>query len=543
MRKHESTGRRMLAALVVGAMLLVSCGGDSEGRGAPDEGKTSNGGQEVPAGEVGFVDRDTDSEGEPVEGGTLIVAPYVFAAALDPARLTDSGVGNSELALFFDALVRYDHETGEYAPWLAESFESDDEYLTWTVKLREGVTFSDGTPLDSEAVKLHMERTQEHRPRIYVEGITVETPDPLTVVFNLPEPWAGFPYALSANPGRIVSPAAVEEYGDDIVANPVGTGPFVLKSWEPGEELVAERNPDYWDGTPHLDAVKYVNIKGDQARAESIKAGDADLSYLRDPIVVDEMRDAGFRGFLNVYGGGEVLIINNGVHSDETPGADERVRQAIAMAIDIDLLRDDLGNGKGLWTKQFLGLMPQLDTTVDGVGYDPDAAAALVEEAKADGYDGKIELTCNATPERERTATAVQAQLNAVGFDVSIDRVPSQADTIKKYQQDGTFELACYGFSFQGQMPFAELSNVLRPGNTLGYEDSEIEDILLEFRQAGTREEMSAAADRLQERMNETQPLLPLSSTQEFVPWSDRVHGMDVTSFGQPIYSDVWLAK
>lgn len=549
MKTSQPFARVFWAVSLAGALLLAACGGGGDGRTSDRTGGDDTG-EETPAEQidpdeifVGYIDHDTDQEGEPVDGGTLILAPYVFGASLDPARQTDSGIGNGELSLFYDALLRYDYENDEFIPWLAESFESNDDFTTWTVKLRDGIEFTDGTPLDSSAAKLQMERTQEFRPGLYTDGITVETPDDLTVVYHLPEGWAGFPYALSVNPGRLVSPAAVEEYGEDIVSNPVGTGPFILKSWEPGEEIVTERNPDYWDGTPHLDGVKFVNIKGDQARYDSIKAGDADMTFLRDPKVVDDMRNDGFRGFLNVYSSGEVILINNGVHSDDTPGADVRIRRAIAMAIDIDLLREDLGDGTGLWTKQFFGLTPGIDMTVDALPYDPDTASELVEEAKADGFDGKLELTCNTAPEREREAVAIQAQLNAVGFDVTIDRVPTQADTIKKYQQDGTFELACYGFSFQGPWPSTDIQKLLGPGNTLGYEDPKIEELMRGFRQANSQEERSAAADAFQEHMNETQPIVPLSSNLEYVPWSDRVHGLEMTSFSQPIFSKAWLAE
>lgn len=546
MKQGISLGRRSAAMGIAVALLLAACGG-SDDRGGSTNGNGGDDGIETPSAsrdaEVGYVDRSADLEGEPVEGGTLVVAPYVFASALDPARTSDSGVAYGELALFYDALARFDYESGEYEPWLAKSIEADDAYETWTVELREGITFSDGTPLDSAAVKLHLERTQQLRPGYVTDGITVETPDDLTIVYHLPEAWAGFPYVLATNPGRIVSPAAVEEHGDDIVANPVGTGPFVLKSWDAGEELVAERNPDYWNGTPHLDAVKYVSIKGQQAVVDAMKGRDVHLTFLREPLVVDAMRDEGYRGFLNVFSSGQILLINNGVHSDDTPGADVRVRQAIARAIDIELFGQDASEGKGLWTKGVLGLNPHLDTTVEGVGYDPDEARRLLEEAKADGYDGKIELTCHTSPESDRRAIATQSQLNAVGFDVSLDMVPSPADTIRKYQQEGTFELACYGPSFQGEVPYVGLMNMFGPGNTLGYEDPEMEELLAAFRLADSREAMSEAADRLQERINETQPIVPLTSNQEFIVWRDEVHGIDVTSFSQLDFSEAWLTE
>ncbi len=524
------------------ALLVSACGGSSsDGSSSGNEGANTPSEKTGEAGFIGFIDRKADQAGEPVDGGTLVFAPFAPARSLDPAASTDSGIGNAELSALYDALVRYDYEAEEYVPWVAESFDSDDAGKVWTIKLREGVNFSDGTPLDSAAVKLHLERSQELRPGSYTDDITVETPDDLTVVYTLPSPWPGFLYALSVNPGRIVSPAAVEEYGDEVSEHPVGVGPFVLDKWTPGEELVAKRNPDYWDGTPHLDGIKFVTIKGDDARADSLIAGDVDAGFVRTADPLKKLMDNDLRGFQNVFPGGEVLIINNGVKSDDVPGADVRVRRAMAMALDIDLMRDDLDGGSGLWTKEILGLTPELDTTVEALPYDADKATALLDEAKADGYDGKVTLTCDATPERERKAISVQAQLNAVGFDVTIDRVPTIADTMKKYQQDGTFELACYGFSVNGNAPIAVLSKLLSPGNTLGYEDPEIEGILDDLQSAKDRAEMSTAADALQTKFNETQPLIPLVSSTELLAWTTNVHGMDMTSFNQPIFAKAWI--
>lgn len=525
---------------VSAALLLSACGSGAK---SDDAGDTTGGKKAQGESYVGFFDRKADLSGTPKDGGTLVFGTFSSALTLDPAGATDSGVGNAELSAFYDALARYDYEKAEFVPWLAESFEADADHKVWTVKLRKGVTFSDGTPLNAEAVKLHLERTKQLRPNLYTRDITAEVKDDLTVVYTLTSPWPGFGYALATNPGRIVSPAAVDKYGADVKSNPVGTGPFVLQKWTPGEETVAKRNPTYWGDKPHLDGVKFVTIKGDQARVDSLASGDLDVAFIRGADPIKALHDQKLLGFQNIFPSGEVLVINNGAKSDKVPGADVRVRKAIALALDVDLMKQDLGGGRGLWTKQILGHAAEVDATVDAVPYDPEAATKLLDEAKADGYDGKITLTCDTTPERERKMISVQAQLNAVGFDVKIDRVPSIRDTMKKYQQDGTFELACYGFSVNGIAPIAALSEMLGSGNSLGYKDPEIDGILADIRGAKDRKELSAAADALQTKVNETQPFVPQTSAAEVVSWTTKVKGMGITAFDQPMLHEVWLDR
>lgn len=540
--KQRSLRTSALAVLAALALTAGACGGNDNAEG--DDGGASSDVTQLadidPADVIGFVN-DGGEGGTPVQGGTLEFAPFASPRTLDPAKQTDSGVGNAELAAFYDALMRYDYDKDEFVPWQAESLSPNDDNTVWTLKLRDGIKFSDGTPLDSAAVALQMERTQENRPGLYTDGITMETPDDLTVVYTLPSAWADFAYALAVNPGRIPSPAAVEKFGEDYDTNPVGSGPFVLDSWAPGEELVAKANDDYWSDGPYLDELRFVNLSGDQAKLDSLQGDDLGAGFLRDPETVNEAIDSGLPGFNNIFPVGEALIINNGVNSDDTPGHDVRVRQAIAMALDPEILNRDINNGKGLWDIGIVGGISDLDLQVEPTAFDPEGAQELLEEAKADGYDGSIALTCDSTPDREREGLSIQAQLNAVGFDVELDRVPSITDTIRKSQTEGSFEIACYGYSFQVNIPYVGLSDKLGGDNDLGYDNPNMEGLLTAMREADDDESNVAAQDAMQEGFNETQPFVPLASVRELIAWNPEVHGIDVTSYNMPIFNGAWV--
>ena len=165
------------------------------------------------------------------------------------------------------------HEPGgehQVVPGLAESWTVSKDGLTYTFKLRKGVKFHDGTPLNAEAVKFSIERqfNPEHPANklgkypfanfFFGNVKAVEAMDDSTVRFVLKEPRASFLAVLTSGAASIVSPTAVRKWGADYPLNPVGTGPFRYVSWQRGQQVVLEKNPDYWKGAVKLDRVVYV---------------------------------------------------------------------------------------------------------------------------------------------------------------------------------------------------------------------------------------------------------------------------------------------
>lgn len=151
---------------------------------------------------------------------------------LDPAKSQAAGsAGGSELGAIYDVLVRYDGVQQKFVPQLAESLEPSSDTKSWTLKLRDGVTFSDGTPFDSKAVAASLTRYVTNRgPSSAVWAAKVasmDTPDATTVVFNLSSPWTGIQSMLAAGPGMIVSPTA--QQGETFT--PIGAGAFTLEKF------------------------------------------------------------------------------------------------------------------------------------------------------------------------------------------------------------------------------------------------------------------------------------------------------------------------
>nr|WP_262402038.1 ABC transporter substrate-binding protein [Actinomadura sp. CNU-125] len=212
--------------------------------------------------------------GTPVDGGTLTVAAYAEAGLLDPAETIVAGTtGGIEMAAVYDVLMRWDPESGEVVPQLAESLESADDGTTWTLKLRDGVKFSDGTELDAAAVKWSLDRYVRKgadEAALWKENVrAVKTPDDRTVVFELAHSWPSFSFMLTSGPGMIVAKSS--DKGEKF--EPVGAGPFTFERYAPDEEMVLKANDRYRDGRPHLDRVRLVYVDDPDAPSPPSTAG------------------------------------------------------------------------------------------------------------------------------------------------------------------------------------------------------------------------------------------------------------------------------
>lgn len=333
----------------------------------------------------------TIRESDAADAKTLVVASGADAVTLDPQVSFD---GQSPLLwrAVYENLLKYEGDTLELVPHLAESFEVSPDGLTYTFKIREGVTFSDGEPLNAAAVKLSIDR------QIAVEqGIafalanveSVETPDDMTVVLKLSAPSDG---ALSAFAGLyapyIISPKAIAENEQDgdlaqawLRSNMVGTGPYLLDSYNQSQQAVFSRNPNYWGGWDgdHVDQIIVSYVKEPATERLVLEQGEIDVALFLPDDAVEEVD--GTEGIVvtdvpsfNLY----YLVLP----TREGPTADKKVRQALSYGFDYDTWVNDVMRGKaqqaqGPIPSNFVGFNPNTPKYT----YDPDRARALLAEA------------------------------------------------------------------------------------------------------------------------------------------------------------------
>ena len=273
------------------------------------------------------------------QGGTATLGLELDIPGFDPLKIgVYDTAARSAAALLFDTLTTLDEE-GAPQPKLAQSWTSSEDFKVWTFKLQPRVKFSDGTPFNAEAVKFNYDRMRDPNNHcscaFYLSNIVqIEAPDELTLIFRLRDPSVNTPALLAAPVVTTAyhSPAAVERLGADYNRNPVGTGPFVLKSWVAGDRLVLERNPHYWRAAyPRLDKVILRPLPDAQARFASLQAGETDIIWDDN---FDNIEKAKKDKSLVVYeytgSGAAVAAFNTKV----PPFDDLRVRQAVVMAID-----------------------------------------------------------------------------------------------------------------------------------------------------------------------------------------------------------------
>ena len=175
---------------------------------------------------------------------------------------------------------------GGVEPYLAQSITSNDDFTAFTITLRPGIVFHDGTPLDAAALHLNIENTASGvlTGPAFADFSSATVSGPLAVTINMKAPWAPFPYYLAqAQTGYIAAPSMLNS-ADGGTSHPIGTGPFVFQDWVPNSHFTASRNPHYWrKGYPYLNSITYKPIINDASRADALQTGEIDIMHSGSP--------------------------------------------------------------------------------------------------------------------------------------------------------------------------------------------------------------------------------------------------------------------
>ena len=420
---RRSTGRsrfRTLAVPLAAVLLVAACGGGDDDA-TPDEGTTvddsDTGTTEAPddgtesteapdettADTVGPVEETIAPEEnvDPVVGGTLRYGLEAESNGINPAASSLAVSGLMMGNVVFDTLAALTPD-GDWVPYLAESFTPSEDFKTWTMKLREGITFHDGTPLDADAVVANFESQRSHplvglavKPFFPEEG-AITVVDDLTVTFNLLDADAKYPNALSTQLGMVASPTWLAAAAEDGALNqtPVGTGPFIFDSRSEDSVTKFVRNDNWWNGDVYLDAVEFYPIPDTDTRTDLLFGGELEALHTDDQASILDLRDdPSIQRVENDAGEEEFVMINSSV----PPFDDIRARKALTLATPIELYNELIGLGVNRPADQmFIPESPFFNPDVKQEHDDPEAALALVAEYCAER--GTEENTVLATP-------------------------------------------------------------------------------------------------------------------------------------------------
>jgi peptide/nickel transport system substrate-binding protein len=500
----------------------------------------------------------------PRSGGTLnfLVDPEPpvllgIAHTAGPTTKVTAKTNEGLLAYDFDLTPR---------PQLATAWKVSPDGLRYSFTLREGVKWHDGAPFTSADVARSIELLKQYHPRgrnTFANVERVETPDDLhaVVVLSKPAPYLLTAFAAQESP---IVPAHVFAADADPAANPavnapIGTGPFVFKEWARGSHIVYERNPDYWDaGKPHIDRLVVRIIPDPAARSAAIETGEVDIGG-ETPVSrgdVDRLREnpqLGFETRGNEYLGSVARIEFN----LENPYLkDLRVRQAIAHAIDRNVILDVVYYGQGKIATTPIGPnLPKWSAPETPVyDYDPAEAEALLDSAGFPrGADGvRFRLVHDPLPygdSPKRTGEYIQQALKAVGIDVEL-RSQDFATYIKRVYTDRDFDFTnnLMGNTFDPTLGVQRLywSKNFKKGvpfsNGSGWNNPEA-DAALEAAAVETDEvKRRAQFARFQELVYEDVPSITLLNYDQITIFNQKVRDHTTGASGlNANFADVWI--
>ncbi|MGF1626830.1 MAG: ABC transporter substrate-binding protein [Alphaproteobacteria bacterium] len=340
---------------------------------------------------------------------------------LDPTAGAAAAIDEVVYANLFEGLTRID-ETGAVQPALAESWDISDDGLTYVFRLRQGVTFHDGTSFDAEDVVFSLDRARAedsvNAQKVLFDAIeSVEAPGPHEVRVTLSVPQAQFPWNMGWGDAVIVAPESADGNGN----NPIGTGPFRFERWVSGDRVVLQRYDGYWGDQPALAEITFQVIPDAAAQVQALLAGDIDaFPNMGAPETLAQFEsDPAFTVAIGTTEGETILAINHA----RPPFDDLRVRRALAHAIN----RQDIVDGAmfGYGTPIGSHFAPHHPAYVDLTGlypYDPETARALLAEAgHADGLT--VRLILPPPSYARRGGEIIASQLAQVGITAEIEPV------------------------------------------------------------------------------------------------------------------------
>jgi peptide/nickel transport system substrate-binding protein len=408
--------------------LLAACGGESKDA----NGNNDKGGTRSEKGESGLADA-----GDPVRGGRIVYGLEAESAGgwcLPESQLAISG--NLVRRALYDTLIMID-ENQVAKPFLAKSIEPNADFTTWTIVVRDGVTFHDGSKLDATVVKNNLDAYRgtypTRKPRLTVFTLknidTVTVTGPMTVEVKTKTPWVNMPFSLQIM--GIMGQSQLDDT-ETCASKMVGTGPFKLSEWAVDQKLVAQRNADYWqiapDGKPYpyADAIEFRPIVQTVQRINALESGEIDAMMTPSPSdiagTLTDLRNSGDINMLVSEDHAEVsyLMLNSG----QAPFNDPNVRKAMAMGIDREEVNELAADGFPTIADQ--PFPPGDPGYVDDAGfpeYDPDAAKALIDNYVAAGGSAAVGLTVQSDPVNLLRAEVIQNQLSKIGMDVTLATV------------------------------------------------------------------------------------------------------------------------
>jgi peptide/nickel transport system substrate-binding protein len=469
----------------------------------------------------------------------LTIGIGIDADTLNPQEQTTTLIQNM-CALLYDTYL-YMTPEGKLEPHLATKYDVSADGLTWTLHLRKGVKFSDGTPFNAKAAKMSWDRALDSKFRVPLRStITCVNEcvvvDDSTIQLKMKYPFAPMSPTLSLVVATTISPAAIEKYGDDVRNNPVGAGPYKLSEWVKGDRIVMVRNDDYWGPKATVEKIIWKIVPDVSTREAMLRTGQIDICYKPSPANVAALKaDPKIKVDMPL----DTRTIFIALRGDRPILKDKRVRQAFNYAVDKKaivkkILFDTAEPMDGTVSPMLFGyakMEPQYD-------YNPDKAKQLLKEANFD-FNQTVRL---ATPQGRylfdtQVAEAVQAYLQAIGVKTTLrayDWPTYMAAVYKVEQPEMDADLLGWGpLIMDADMAlYLQFTTSVYPPKGLGsafYSNPEFDKIMEQSRQEQNPEKRKALLVQASKIIWEDCPWLWLHVEKFVIAYSSKIQNMPVT--------------
>lgn len=516
----------------------------------------------------------SSGSGEPRQGGDLTFLIDTLGPTWVPNASSISSYQGQVWGHVTDKLIYVDGD-GTLSPWVAESWEQNDAATEFTIHLKDGVTFSDGSPLDAAAVVANIDIWAKGAPDKGIARIGLfpsanyvgaEAVDDATVRVTFSQATLSFIPTLAYHGSILLSPETLalpaEEQAD--LSNSIGSGPFVVESWQEGDNVVLARRDDYdWGpealghtGAAYLDSITYEIVAEPTLRTGSVESGQVDVAYNASPQELDALEEAGlevavprYLGFVNGYA----------LRVSTEPFDETAVRQAFARGIDRDEILSTIYTDDWEAAETFVqSNVPEATDHTDAFAYDPDEAARLLDEAgwvegadgvrTKDGEELAVTLYPNPYVATSRAIDELVAQqLGELGFAVDIE----------------TYDITTYGERVIGNTAIAatEMSRSFvdigtipgvltsaKPGDEdwfgLGTGDATLNDLSTRISSATDVESRAATFDELQQYVLEQGLFVPITQmVQRIYVQTPDLHDVTYNGLAYANYYTAWLDR
>ncbi|ABW15696.1 extracellular solute-binding protein family 5 [Parafrankia sp. EAN1pec] len=485
------------------------------------------------------------ASGEPVAGGEGRILTLSDPRSLDPAALgnayaTTGVVGN---ALYGTLMT---DPGGKIRYSMAESFQTTDAGATFELKLRSGLVFSDGTSLDAEAVKFNWDRLKNPATAAISRSeasmiASSDVVDDTTLKITMATPVPKYAQAvLTSSLNWIASPTALEKGPQAFDANPIGAGPFTLRSWTRQAAMELVKNPRYWDAPkPYLDRLTLRAALDSSQRYNTVLTGGADAAVESSWVNLDKAEQAGLPTNLIPTGGGIFMALN----TRRAPFDDVRARQALAAAIDRDALNQAVYSGTGEPVDTLFSKDSPYYSDTPLATTDRARAQRLLDELAADGKPLSFVFSSVPTTDGKAIAENIQAQLSSFK-NVTVKIKTIEVAELAALRTTHDFDVLVSSAFFRDPEPRLWTTfHGTSAANLPGINDPALNESLAAARTATSEPERESAYGTLQERLAELTPVVFLAQAAPSAFSSKNVGGLVQYGLGSLQPEELWIQR